>query len=148
MKASPRQLELTAGKTREQLLQDTAPNIDFQGPAFQESLKVIDGIEKEEAARTVLGMDEMEATVRSKANAILTSVGLQPVARDFDDFDWATDDAVILHEQRATAVYHNKYGGLVIRQEKTWDEESDPYIVIGAENAVTFMEALAKRARE
>ena len=71
-----------------------------------------------------------------------------PVSREFDDFDWANDDAVILHEQRATAVYHNKFGGLVIRQEKSWDEESDPYVVIGAENAVTFMEALAKRARE
>jgi hypothetical protein len=55
---------------------------------------------------------------------------------------------VILQEQRATAVYQNRFGGLVIRQEKTWDEESDPFIVIGPENTVTFMEALAKRARE
>ena len=66
----------------------------------------------------------------------------------YDDFDWKSDPSVILQEQRATAVYHNPYGGLVIRQEKTWDEESDPYMVISAENITTFQEALAKRARE
>jgi hypothetical protein len=68
--------------------------------------------------------------------------------RDFDDFDWANDDSIVLQEQRSTAVYRNKFGGLVIRQEKTWDEESDPYVVVSEENLVTFMEALAKRARE
>jgi hypothetical protein len=146
--ATPKQLELTAGKTVTELLQDSAPHIDFEGAAFQESLKGLDKIEKAEAARAVLGMDDVEATVRSKADAILASAGLPPVARDFDDFDWASDDSVILHEQRATAVYRNKFGGIVIRQEKAWDEDADPYIVVSADNEVTFMEALAKRARE
>lgn len=126
---SPKQLELTAGKTRGELLQDTAPHIDFEGPAFKESLKVIEKIEIAEAA-----------------TAVLAAAG--PPRDDYDSFDWANDPSVVLHEQRATAVYCNSFGGLVIRQEKTWDEESDPYMVISAENAVTFMEALAKRARE
>ncbi|MEH2534428.1 hypothetical protein V1277_006276 [Bradyrhizobium sp. AZCC 1588] len=143
---TPKQLELTAGKSTEDLLKMSAPHIDFEGAAFKESLKGLDKIEKEEAARAVLGMNEVETKVRSTANSILASVGLPP--KDFDDFDWSTDDSVILHEQKATAVYHNKFGGLVIRQEKAWDEESDPYVVISADNAVTFMEALAKRARE
>jgi hypothetical protein len=111
-------------------------------------MKKVEKIELEEAARAVLGTDEVETKVRSTANSILASAGLPPVERDFDDFDWGSDDSIVLHEQRATAVYQNRFGGLVIRQEKTWDEEHDPFIVIGAENAVTFMEALAKRARE
>jgi hypothetical protein len=146
---TPKQLELTAGKTREELLVQTLPpHIDPESPAFKADLAKVDKIEKEEAARSVLGMNEVETKVRSTADTILATAGLPPLSRDFDDFDWATDDSVVLHEQKATAVYHNKFGGLVIRQEKAWDEESDPYIVISADNSVTFMEALAKKARE
>ena len=145
---TPKQLELTAGKTREELLLATAPHIDPESPAFKAGLKKVEKIEFEEADRTVLGKNEVETKVRSTANSILASAGLPPVSRDFDDFDWANDDSVVLQSQPATAVYRNKFGGLVIRQEKTCDEESDPYIVISEENAVMFMEALAKRARE
>jgi hypothetical protein len=90
--------------------------------------------------------DLMEG-VSETPTPLLATAG-PPKDNDYDDFDWANDPAVILHEQRATAVYQNKFGGIVIRQERAWDEESDPYVVICAENAVTFMEALAKRARE
>jgi hypothetical protein len=145
---TPKQLELTAGKTREELLLATAPHIDPESPAFKADMKKIEKIELEEAARAVLGKNEVDTKVRSTANSILASAGLPPVERHFDDFDWATDDSVILQEQRATAIYHNRHSGIVIRQEKTWDEESDPYVVISEENVVTFMEALAKRARE
>ena len=145
---TPKQLELTAGKTREELILATAPHIDQESPAFKADLKKVEKIELAEAASAVLGKDQIETKVRSTANSILAAAGLPPVEREFDDFDWGTDDSVVLHEQRATAVYQNRFGGLVIRQEKTWDEESDPFIVIGAENTVTFMEALAKRARE
>ena len=50
--------------------------------------------------------------------------------------------------QPAMAIYHNQKGHLVIRQERSWAEETDPYVMISPENAVAFMEALAKRARE
>jgi hypothetical protein len=145
---TPKQLELTAGKTREELLLATAPHIDPESPALKADLKKIGKIEMAEAATAVLGADAIDAKVKSTANSILASVGLPPVDRHFDDFDWATDESVVLHEQRATAVYQNRFGGLVIRQEKAWDEDGDPFIVIGSENTVTFMEALAKRARE
>jgi hypothetical protein len=146
---TPKQLELTAGKTREELLiQTLPPHIDPESPTFKVDMAKVDKIEKEEAARAVLGMDEVETKVRSTANSILASAGLPPIERDFDDFDWKSDPSVVLQEQRATAVYHNPYSGIVIRQERLWDEESDPYVVISAENIVTFMEALAKRARE
>lgn len=126
-----KQLELTAGKTREELLVQSLPkHIDPESPAFKADLAKVDKIEKEEAAR-----------------AVMAAAG-PPPRQDYDDFDWGNDPSVVLHEQRATAVYQNNFGGIVIRQEKSWDEESDPYVVIGRENFVTFSEALAKRARE
>jgi hypothetical protein len=67
---------------------------------------------------------------------------------EFEDFDWYDDPSIILKCQPATAIYHNPKGCIVIRQERSWAEESDPFVYITPENAVTFMEALAKRARE
>jgi hypothetical protein len=123
---SPKQLELTAEKTRDELLiQALPPHINPDSPAFKADLEKIQAGEKVEAARAVLGIND-----------------------DNEEFDWANDPSVILQEQRATAVYRNGYGGIVIRQEKYWNEETDPVVVITPENFVTFSEALAKRARE
>lgn len=94
---TPKQLELTAGKTREKLLVQSLPShIDPESPAFKADLAKVDKIEKEEAARSVLGLvEEVE-----------------------EDFDWNNpkEDSIILREQRATAVYRNKAGELIIRQ--------------------------------
>jgi hypothetical protein len=67
---------------------------------------------------------------------------------DKDDFDWNTDDSIILTEQRATAAYRNKVGELVIRQRAGWCDDSDTFVYITPDNEVTFLEALAKRSRE
>jgi hypothetical protein len=85
--------------------------------------------------------------ISDASDAVLAPAG--PPDRDFDDFDWSSDPSVVLHEQRATAIYRNGWGGIVIRQRQSWpDEESDPFMVITDENAVVFMEAMAKVARE
>jgi hypothetical protein len=63
-----------------------------------------------------------------------------------DEFDWNTDDSIILKEQRATAAYRNPLGELVIRQ-RTWPDE-DTILFISPENEVAFLEGLAKRHRE
>ena len=128
---TPKQLELTAGMSREDLLKATAPGIDFEGPAFKESLKVVDQIEKAEAANAVLGSgyafrDEIPE----------------------EDFDWNTDDSIVLREQRATAVYHNRLGELIIRQKAAWDDERDTFVYVEPENITAFLEAAAKKARE
>lgn len=102
----------------------------------------------EEAVDNYLATRDVEEKVRSTANQILTSAGLEPVKRDYDDFDWHDDPHVVLRSQPATAIYYNPKGHIVIRQERSWAEESDPYVYISPENATTFMEALAKRARE
>jgi NADPH-dependent ferric siderophore reductase len=67
---------------------------------------------------------------------------------DENDFNWNDDDSIILREQPATAIYHNRYGVLVIRQKADWDAEHDTFAFITPENAVVFMEAFAKVARE
>jgi hypothetical protein len=58
------------------------------------------------------------------------------------DFDWTDNNAVVLHEQPATAVYFNTQDGLVIRQERTWDREEDTFIVISKENVQQFVDKL------
>jgi len=126
---TPKQIELTAGKTREELILATAPHIDPESPAFKADLKKAEKIEKEEAARAVLGS------------------GLAFGASG-DDFDWDTDDSVILREQRATAAYRNRHGELVIRQRASWCDDGDTFVYLSPENEVSFMEGLAKRARE
>ncbi|MFL9827181.1 hypothetical protein [Rhodoplanes sp. SY1] len=63
-------------------------------------------------------------------------------AADIDDFDWDENDSIVLQEQRATAVYRNKRGALVIRQERSWDEEDDTFIVISRTNEQAFIDRL------
>jgi hypothetical protein len=126
---TPKQLELTAGKTREELILATAPHIDPESLAFKASAEKVERMELAEAAKTVLAQ-------------------AGPPDREFDDFDWRDDPSIVLKCQPATAIYYNPNGCIVIRQERSWAEESDPFVYITPENAVQFMEALAKRARE
>jgi hypothetical protein len=58
------------------------------------------------------------------------------------DFDWAAEaregGSVVLRQQRMTAVYRNTAGDLVIRQERDWNEEEDPFVVITQQNEQEF----------
>jgi hypothetical protein len=89
---TPKQLELTAGKTREELLLAKA-GIDPENPAFKESLKKIEKIELAEAA-----------------TAVLAQAGPPRPEVEFEDFDWHTDPSVVLKSQPATAIYYNPAG--------------------------------------
>jgi hypothetical protein len=62
------------------------------------------------------------------------------------DFDWRTDDSVILRQQPATAIYYNREGSLVIRQEREWDRYEDTYIFIAPQNIDSFLEKLCDMA--
>ena len=128
---TPKQLELAGGPTiEEEMLARLPGHIDTESPAFKESLVKVGKIAKEMQAE-----DALLATAADPVKA-------------FEDFDWENDNSIVLRSQPATAVYRNGSGGLVIRQERSWCEDSDPYVHISPENAVAFMEALAKRARE
>jgi hypothetical protein len=123
---TPKQLELVEGLTREQMILATAPHIDPESPQLKINAEKIQRIEIAEAAHAVLASSD----------------------RDSDDFDWNADDSIVLREQPATAIYHNRHGVLVIRQKADWDAEHDTFAFITPENAVVFMEAFAKVARE
>jgi hypothetical protein len=119
----PSQLELDQAappKDREQLLQATMPHIDPHSAAYQGDLGKIDAIATAEAAQEQL---------------------------DAEDFNWNTDDAVILKEQRATAVYHNRIGELIIRQKASWDNEGDTFVYVTPENCNAFIDGIAARIR-
>jgi hypothetical protein len=61
---------------------------------------------------------------------------------DSDEFSWARDNAVIVREQRATAIYFNPEGELVIRQQATWDREEDAFIFISKPFQEAFLDRL------
>ena len=138
---TPKQLELTAGKTTEELLIATLPpHIDPESPAFKEDIETIKKAEMAEAATAVLA---------ARGPVMGSGFAFGYRASD-DDFDWDSPDeeAVILREQRATAAYRNRGGELIIRQRAAWDEDQDKFVFISPENEVAFFEGLAKRARE
>ena len=114
-----KQLDLVEGMTREEMILATAPHIDPDAPQLKEDMMKLGWTAVADAAREALGEE-----------------------RDYDDFDWSSDPSVVLREQRATAVYLNRWNGLVIRQEKSWDEESDPFLVITRENSDVFLDRL------
>jgi hypothetical protein len=66
---------------------------------------------------------------------------------DADDFDWndPNEEAIVLREQRATAVYRNS-GEVVIRQ-RGWPDD-DTVLFISRENEVAFMEGMAAQLRK
>lgn len=134
---TPKQLELTAGKSREELILATAPHIDPDSPALKESLAQVGKIEMALAAEAILG-----------SGYAFRDPSRPRDEEGVEDFDWNTDDSIILKEQRATAVYHNKLGELIIRQRAAWDDDRDTFVYIMPENVVAFLEGAAKRARE
>ena len=58
------------------------------------------------------------------------------------DFDWTSNESIAVHEQPAIAVYCNSYGQVVLRRERSWDEEEDCFIPIARENVLTIVRAI------
>jgi hypothetical protein len=67
----------------------------------------------------------------------------EPPQADHSDFDWIDEETLVLRRQRAVALYRLPDGGLVIRQERDWNEEDDTCIVISPENVGDFVDRLA-----
>jgi hypothetical protein len=59
-----------------------------------------------------------------------------------DDFDWFTDDSIILRKQLPIAVYFNKQNELVIRQQSDDWPDDDVFIVIAPQNIGDFVDKL------
>ena len=65
-----------------------------------------------------------------------------------DDFDWRSNESIVLQEQLSIAIYLNTMGGVVIRRERLWDEEEDIVVCFRPENVERICEALKAAARE
>jgi hypothetical protein len=63
-----------------------------------------------------------------------------------DDFDWNDDESIVLHEQSPIAVYTNRNGGSVIRQNGDFLQSYDQTVVVRPEFALTIAKALLKEA--
>jgi hypothetical protein len=64
-----------------------------------------------------------------------------------ESFHWSiNNEDVILPEQRTTAIYLNRWGQAVIRQERNWDEESDPFMTIDHAHLPVVIERLQQLA--
>jgi hypothetical protein len=73
-----------------------------------------------------------------------------PLAQeDPDTFDWndPNEDSIVLREQRATAVYRNRLGEVIIRQRGPWPDE-DSILYISPENEIAFMEGMAEQLKK
>jgi hypothetical protein len=65
------------------------------------------------------------------------------------EFNWEKNEAVVLQQQHRTAIHFNTRGDIVIRQEADWPhEESDPFLVIGAQNLRRVIARLTEMADE
>ncbi len=73
-----------------------------------------------------------------ESRALATAAKPEPA----DAFDWGADDSVVVPEQQAVAVYWNVRGELVIRQERTWDQDEDTFVVIARWNVDAFIDKL------
>jgi hypothetical protein len=60
------------------------------------------------------------------------------------EFDWLTDDSVVLQEQQQTAVYFNKDEALVIRQRAAWNQDEDTFVFICRQNIGEFIDKLTE----
>ena len=58
------------------------------------------------------------------------------------DFDWSGEDEVVLREQPATAVYLSAAEEIVIRQQQSWDEDTDTLVRIQPRNARLIVNAI------
>jgi hypothetical protein len=73
----------------------------------------------------------------------LETLGTSPTEdSDWTKFDWANDEDIVLREQQSIALYRNREGSLVIRQERRWDQEEDVIIIVTAGNIDTFIDRL------
>ena len=67
---------------------------------------------------------------------------------DVNNFDWCEDDSVIMQEQLAVAVYRNRAGGIVIRQEARSFDEDDNFVVLRDAEAVNRLVKALRREAE
>ena len=90
---------------------------------------------------TALPKDPTAAGRQRRHRERKRAAGSEPTPEP-SEFRWTDNESVVLAQQPATAVYFNPAGGLVIRQERAWNEEEDTIIVVAPQNVQTFLDAV------
>jgi hypothetical protein len=62
-----------------------------------------------------------------------------------EEFKWDDDETVVIKPVQAIAVYRNRFGHVVIRQERASFQEDDPYVVVPESELRRLIEALNKQ---
>ena len=58
-----------------------------------------------------------------------------PLPDNEESFDWLDEECIVIRQQRAIAVYRNRFGSIVIREEG--EEASDAFVVLSDNAAVS-----------
>jgi hypothetical protein len=82
----------------------------------------------------------VKSTAEKAGEMALTVAAAKPPAGDA--FDWRDKDDVVIETQRATAIYWNPAGQIVIRQEAGWSDDDDPYLFFEPANLPRVIERL------
>jgi hypothetical protein len=59
-------------------------------------------------------------------------------------FDWSSDESVVCRGHGAIAVYFNRYGQIVIRQEDGRHEDDDRFVIVNRESLRQLIAELIK----
>lgn len=84
-----------------------------------------------------------EADTMVKAAGYSVTELLKPALEP--EFDWFTDDSVVIREQMQTAVYRNRVNAIVIRQEGNGFEPEDQFVILRDADAVRTLIAVLER---
>lgn len=68
-----------------------------------------------------------------------------PTVADHEVFDWQDGEAVFVQEQPRSAVYRNPMDQIVIRQERSWDQDEDTYVRFNEQAVPDLIRKLAKQ---
>jgi hypothetical protein len=85
--------------------------------------------------------ETLAETLKKSPTPQTETLASTPKVKDSNKFDW-NDVDIVQRELRETAIYWNTAGDLVIRQRAAWNEEDDPFLVIGANNVQEFIDRL------
>jgi hypothetical protein len=114
---------------------EVSPSVFARPNADRDSMPNVTNVEAHTLGQAAL------AVLEAPPAETRTLTVLRP-EQDDCEFDWSDDNVVVLREQRLTAVYRNPHGDLVIRQERSWNEDEDPFLVIAANNVQTLIDKL------
>lgn len=68
---------------------------------------------------------------------------------DMSDFDWSNDnESIVVQEIKATAVFYNDTGNIVIRQEGSYPDHEDHFIVLPPEYAAQVAKVVLQLAEK